>query len=79
MADNSIMFISHQHDILYFYVIKFRKDFLGATYLFWAWTRKNLGRTSSSFGEAICNRVELQKQNCSKFLPANIFERLGQE
>lgn len=29
MADNSIIFISHQHDILYFYVIKFRKDFLG--------------------------------------------------
>ena len=30
LKDNNIIFVSHQRDILYFYVIKFRVDFLSA-------------------------------------------------
>lgn len=63
MEDSSIIFIGHQHDILDFYVTKFRVDFSGAYA-----SILNLNKEKSSwykqgsFEKAICNRVKLQKR-----------------
>lgn len=63
MEDSSIIFISHQPDILYFYVTKFLEDFSGAYA-----SILNLNKEKSSwykqcsFEKAICNRAKLQKR-----------------
>lgn len=63
MEDSSIIFISHQPDILYFYVTKFLEDFSGAYASILNLNKeKSIWYKQCSFEKVICNSVKLQKR-----------------